>query len=221
MNSPRYTLITLFVVTSFAGLSVALWNTNRKLRQARHENTRLKFEVSEFRRDLGYLEIGDESKIHAIALPTVEDLTWRWRIYSPRNLELHWGFGGISSEGLDAEFARECGFLEEGEQVLTCAVRKTEQGEWLLVRQTSLDQSTNGVGLPRGCQLWFTEQRGVAFAVSGVGFTQVVSEPSDPLVLLRQREHGFTENTNEVKNDPPAKMRDGLLIWLAPRSRRR
>ena len=217
---PRYPLSALFVILSFAGLGTGLWSTNRELTRVRQENDRLKHEVSKFRREMGHLEITDDKKIHAIALPSLEDLTWRWRIYVPQSLELHWGFDEISNEGLHARYAKVGARLREGEQVLTCAIRKSAHGDWLLLCQSSPDNNKTGVGLPDGCEPWFTEQRGVAFDVSGVRFTQVVSEPSEPLVLLRQREHGFNERSNDIRKEPPTKKRDGLLLWIAPRSKR-
>ncbi len=33
--------------------------------------------------DAGYLDVTDESKYHAIAVPTYDDLTWRWRVWLP------------------------------------------------------------------------------------------------------------------------------------------
>jgi len=221
----RYSLASLFVIVTFAGLGAGLWSVNRKLTHVSLENVHLKYELSVLRREVGYLEITDEKKIHVIALASLEKLTWRWRIYIPRHdLELHWGFGEISSEGLHTRYAKVGGYLQEGEQVLTCAIRKNAQGEWSLICQSSLHHDTTGVSLPDGCEPWFTERRrrngAFGYAVSGVSLWQVVRSPSEPLVLLRQREADYGEDVNDVKKEPPAKKRDGLLLWIAPRGRR-
>ena len=91
------------VIVSVLGLVTGWWSTYRNLTMSRIENARLKYDLSSLRRETGYLKITDENKIHAIGLPSLDNLTWRWRIYIPRkrsDLELHWGFGEIAREAL-------------------------------------------------------------------------------------------------------------------------
>jgi hypothetical protein len=218
----RYPLSILFVVVTFVGLGVGVWSANHKLRQAHLDNARLRYELSELRRETGYLEVTDPQTLHVISLPCLEELTWRWRIHVPDNhLELYWGFNGIAGEGIEAQYTKLGCQLQQGEQVLTCAIRRdtldidTEQG-WQLVCQSSLGQMTTRVDLPRGCQPWFTNSQSVGFAVSGVGLEPVASDPAEPLVLLRQRRVDFGEKVHQVKREPSAKKREGLLLWIAP-----
>jgi hypothetical protein len=188
------------------------------------ENLRLQAELSALRREMGYLEVTDSQKIHAMALASLEDLTWRWRLHVPDSGHvLHWGFNGIPSEGIEAAHTRVGFHLSPGRQSLTCAIRRDTTGDqdsWDLICQSSLDQATMKVSLPQGCRPWFTERQSVAFAVSGVGIETVVCSSSEPLVLLRQRRIEFSENVNKVKIEPPSKKRDGLLLWIAPRKNR-
>ncbi len=224
IKTVRFSLATLLVIVTFAGLGLSLWSTGRSLRQANLENLRLEYELSELRREVGYIDVTDTGKIHAIARPSLEDLTWRWRIYVPHNdFELHWGFNGISSEGIDAQYTSMGGWLEQGQQELTCAIRRDDtdgQDRWTLICQSSLGHAKTGKGLPDGCNPWFTEQRSVCFAVSGVGPDPVLGSASEPFILLRQRLHDFGEKSHQVKAEPPAKKRDGLLLWIAPRDNR-
>jgi hypothetical protein len=222
IRNVRYLLSILFLVVTFVGLGVGVWSANHKLRQAHLDNARLRYELSELRRETGYLEVTDPQTLHVIALPSLEELTWRWRIYVPNaHLALHWGFDGIASEGTGAQYTKLGCQLQRGEQVLTCAIRRdakvieAEQG-WQLVCQSSLDHATTRVDLPRGCQPWFTKQQGVAFAVSGVGMEPAANSPEEPLVLLRQRRFTFGEKVHQVKRESPAKKREGLLLWIAP-----
>jgi hypothetical protein len=62
-----------------------VWSANHKLRQAHLDNARLRYELSELRRETGYLEITDPQTLQAIAVPCLEELTWRWRIHVPNN----------------------------------------------------------------------------------------------------------------------------------------
>ena len=222
MQKVRYRLSSLFVIVAFVGLGVGLWSENHKLRQANLDNARLRHELSELRREIGYIDVADTGKIHAIARPSPENLTWRWRIYLPHsNFELHWGFNGISSEGIDSQYTRVGGQLEQGQQELTCAIRRDDtdgENRWQLICQSSLGHATTKVGLPDECRPWFTEQRSVGFAVSGVRADPVLGLPSEPFVLLRQRLHDFGEKSHQVKAEPPAKKREGLLLWIAPSS---
>ncbi len=223
MKLGRFSLATLFAVVVFAGLVASLWSANHRLAQVREENIRLMYDRDVLRQEIGYLDIGDDTtRMHAIALqPGLEPLTWRWRIYVPpgAGLVLNWGFDEIANEGLHAEYTKVGAHLDEGDQVLTCAIRKDPRdGDWLLVCQSSINGSRTSVSLPSGCQPWFTEQRGGYFAdVSERLDRQVTSSTSEPLVLLRQREFGPTENSNQVSSEPPDVKRDGILIWIAPR----
>jgi hypothetical protein len=107
IRNVRYPLTILFLVVTFVGLSVGVWSTNHKLRQAYLDNARLRYERTELRRETGYLEVTDPQTLHAIALPCLEELTWRWRIYVPNaHLALHWGFDGIASEGTGAQYTK-------------------------------------------------------------------------------------------------------------------
>lgn len=215
----RYPLASLFAIVTFVGLGVGVWSANLKLRQVHLDNARLRYELSELRRETGYLEVSDPQTLHVVALPCVEDLTWRWRIYVPNNhLELHWGFDGIAGEGIEAQYTKLGCRLQRGEQVLTCAIRRDakdgEQG-WQLICQSSLGHATTRLDLPDGCQPWFTSQQGVAFAVSGVGLEPEASSPWEPLVLLRQRRFNFGEKVHQVKRETSVKKREGLLLWIA------
>src|SRR4051812_23674389 len=50
------------------------------------ENKRLRAENTQLRNESAYLPIapGDENKVHAIKVPTLDSYTWRWRIYAPQ-----------------------------------------------------------------------------------------------------------------------------------------
>lgn len=221
----RYSLAAIILIVTFAGLVIGAWSANHRLRHANVENARLRYELSELRRETGYLEVTDPQQLHAVALPSLEDLTWQWRIYVPNitDFDLNWGFDGIAGEGIDARYTKRGASLSEGMQTLTCAIRrdlKDPELGWLLICQSSLNQAKMTVSLPRECQPWFTEQQGVAFAVSGIGMEPEAASTSEPFILRRQRRIEFSEDVHQVKREDSAIHREGLLIWITPRQRR-
>src|SRR5205085_1203153 len=47
-----------------------------RLKQATEENQQL-------RREAGYLEVTDKERIHALQVPTVENMLWKWKVHLP------------------------------------------------------------------------------------------------------------------------------------------
>src|SRR5688500_3942876 len=72
----RFTLRAFLLVSAFGALVLSHVITSQRLRRTEDE-------LIELRKEAGYLTIDDDARIHAVRLPTLEALEWRWRLYLP------------------------------------------------------------------------------------------------------------------------------------------
>jgi hypothetical protein len=128
MKLPRYSLRTLFVLVGLVALSAAFFVSYRQfqeIRQLREENAQLRGEVGELK-----IEEGTEDKLQAVAMPTSEDMVWKWRVHVPdrKNIYLTPHVGKINESGLPGQPGGTRMF--PGEYVITAAYRQDHNGVW-------------------------------------------------------------------------------------------
>jgi hypothetical protein len=92
---PRFSLLTSLLTLGLvaSGTMIAqLWIEVEPLRQ---EVKEIRAKNEWYRRNLGFYNIEDETKIHAVSMPTDAENTWKWRVFIPRGetVEAHctWG----------------------------------------------------------------------------------------------------------------------------------
>jgi hypothetical protein len=210
MAAPRFSLrhaLSLVAIIAFClsiGTSIRQFRENRLLRQ---ENTSLRNEVGKLT-----LEPGHEQQLHAIAIPSYEKLTWRWRIKVPDGMcsRVNTRVGDIPLIGFPKGLQ---GPELTGDCVLTVAVHQKKDKSWELfshvenVESGGMKTSTSTTSniLPENTQ-WLEKTDG-SFSASGVGNSTQVAVMNDPMQLLRSR---FTPIGIQPKTGP----RDGILVWL-------
>src|SRR5688500_10564334 len=84
LRRPRFSLLALIGLTTTIAMGIAIWLLYAEIVPLREENRRL-------RDELGELFVEDDTKVHAIAVRSTEDLVWKWRIWIPegRRYNIH------------------------------------------------------------------------------------------------------------------------------------
>jgi hypothetical protein len=195
---PRISILTSLLLITIAGMAIVIVQLWREVGPLRKE-------VRMLRDETGRLSIEDESKLHAIAVPSDDDLTWKWRIWIPANrvYVLRSVGGGIPTTGLP----RGGGSLridQPGEQVIAYRItRDPRNGQWF----GSLEAKTGSVGGDN--HLWVEWQTRMSTS-AGVGTTTQSFEANERVELIRKR---ISQAADSRKIEDPSA---GFMIWLEP-----
>lgn len=197
---PRFSLLTLVLVTTIVALAVSVGLLYREVGP-------LRIEVKRLRAEVGELDVRDKSKIHAIQVPSGSKLEWKWRIWIPEGItySLRSSGGDIPKEGFP-EFGGTMYLREPGEHVIRYVIeRDPKRDGWA----GKLVHDSGSVG--SNPQPW-VEWSSWTGSGGGVGSTTEVFEPGDRVVLARQR----YENGDNPPKDPNGPL-PGFMIWLESR----
>ena len=202
----RFSLKTLFLVLLFVSLAASNLFTSYRLKQLHEENLAL-------RKETGRLVIKDPAKLNVVAVPTFEDLTWRWRVHVPEGSRQRIALSGgqIPVTGFSGSFSAT--HLPAGDYLLTAVVRRNHLDKWTLtvghsggavstsVADEHADWLGDGPGVSRG---WSTSQAGQSDAE--------LRGPGEKLTLLRLRVMvPSADGKSSHSIDEPS---DGVLIWI-------
>ena len=204
----------LVVVLAF-GVALSVWLSKHeadKNQLLQAENASLRAEI---RAQLGELEIDDSNrdKLQAIAIPTLDPMTWKWRLYVPagQTFWINFIIVGVSDTNIPAA-GDSCGPLVPGEQIVTVALRKdesaTDRWRWI-IRCGNLE---TGPVLEGKLAEWIPRPSNINANFAGYkGQTGAVSH--QPLELLRYRSFPFPQpnKPGPTEMSGPA---DGILIWI-------
>ena len=198
----RFSLKAFLLLLFIGSLVASNLFTSWQLRQLREENAQM-------RKDLGRLVIEEPNKLNIVAVPTYEDMLWRWRIYVPKGQSLH--LCSVSQDipmtGIPANFSSS-GPMEEGEYVLTAAIRPDRKGSWQIT--VSGPHSSSGIGIADDRAQWLSGNVGWSTEQAGTPAAQV-SDLSQPMVLLRVRAMKQTAPGSSSTTTEPS---DGVMLWL-------
>ncbi len=214
---PRFSLLTLLLLTTIIALSLALW-------QVGSEVVPLREEVHQLREETGRLVVDPEFKdrIQAIGVPNFTAMTWKWKVYLPPNqkyvLKIKWN--DISSEGLpqsQSSVRAIGGRGVDGEWTITCAIRRNPKNtRWDIVTEydvAAIASYSTRRSIPQDAEQWIDSPE-VGSSTSGVARQQVVVANSDSLVLLRWR---LMEKVSPTTSKTPKGPARGLMIWIEPK----
>jgi hypothetical protein len=218
----RFSLLTAILLTTIAGMGVALWRLNGELAPLREEVLRL-------REEQGRLTIADPNKIYAIRVMTEEPNAWRWRVYLPPHQKyllhtrLHtipgrqlnmtadaWrqrlleARSGSSTNAPNGEFFVETRLLRDAQQ----------PGKWTL--HYRFGDSLGSVGAE---MKWLDDRRvwSMSSEVDWTQQTELSASAGLDLFMLRQGDlkettgGGYTVTNPSSLNDTP-----GVMLWITP-----
>ena len=79
----RFSLRTILLLVVIIALGVAQIVAMRRVREVTAVNRRLAEENEKLRGEVGYLEVDDRTKVQVVRIPTLDEFTWRWKVYLP------------------------------------------------------------------------------------------------------------------------------------------
>jgi len=202
----RFSLKTLILSLLFGCLVGSNVFTSYRFKRLHDENVAL-------RKETGRLVVKDPAKLNVVAVPTYEDLTWRWRVHVPPGVgeRICLATQQIPGQGHDTGGSLSA-TLPPGDYLLTATVRRNHHGQWSLIvghaggsNMSNINEQSAGWLEPRpGANGWSASQAGQNDAT--------VREPGTQLDLLRLRVMVQSPDGKSASNtDEPA---DGLLIWV-------
>ena len=204
----RFSLRGLLLATFLVAICISYWLKHRTLveTQAALEN---------LRNEVGELTIGDEDLLHAIAIPSFEGMTYRWRIHLPtdRKFSLKTAYGMIPESGLPDKEAckidtRPLDAASVGEQfIFSVAVNQNHLGQWQLVR----DDGTRNLAwrIPDDQAKWLQTTSGHNWRQAGDGET-VSADENESFFLIRLRKSKKVPGGSTVDMQPT----NGILVWI-------
>lgn len=198
---PRFSLRAFLLLLFIASLVASNLFTAWQVRQLREENIQM-------HKELGRLVVSDPSKVHLLAVPSHEDMLWRWRIYVPkgRSLKLFVSTQDVPQEDFPTNYVT--GPLKEGEYLLTAAIRRDRNGKWQAA--VAGPQTSYSVGIADDHTAWLSGGGGWVTSQAGADSTEVFST-DQPCELLRVRSaKKLPPNGSTIAPDPT----DGLLLWI-------
>jgi len=220
---PRVSLLTLMLLMTIVTMGAALWKLNSEL-------VPLRVEVRELREEVGRLTIVDQTKVHAIAFPGYQPLTWTYRVFLPpeRNYVAACKINDLPLSGTLPQCSSPPSFsgkpsgksncqslgLTPGEHLITLVFSKDTQGDWRfsLYRRGSifdpggkLEDEHGGYSFALDAQ-WLPSWEGIG---GGVSEEMSVVAPDRPLVLLDIRPIRGAVRGGD-------KSTEGVIVWIEP-----
>lgn len=203
----------MLLLTALIAVTISHLQTSSQL-------SRVKAELTALRNDVTVLDADDDSRIHAIALPTYGPMQWRWKIQLPRDgtYRLRYALDQIPESGLPQKSQPiDDAFLDSYAKPLKGGVPFTfDVGIFKDVNDSWQFQSNNGARGPRipihNHPNWLDAKTTVGWGSTVFGTNQTVSaDRESPLILLRHRKlKSLSSSASTVDLSPT----DGLLIWI-------
>ncbi len=218
----RFSLKSLFVITTIIGLTVALWAQSRTNRSLREEVAPLREKNRDLQNQLGQFPEVDPKQVQVMLVDSSTGW-WRLRIHLPegRKYRMHHASGHMPVrelpcpewfENAEIQHGRSSSSVESGEFSLDIRVRKRD-GEWIL-EATRLDESHDryGQGLSRRHAEWLDDRR--TWDVRSVGRNAKVIAPGEPIVLFSLYRGVLKEFERAYSSSPAQGIADGMIVWI-------
>lgn len=210
----RFSLRAFLLLLFIASLVGSNLFTSWQLHDAREQ-------IMQLNKDLGRLVVADVDidKVNFVAVPSYEDLLWRWRLHVPKGMSLyvHLGVGEIPLNGIPQLSGSSSGPIEEGEYLMTAAIRRNRENKWQFTVERKRDiqggslSASSSVSIAGQYAAWLTGEVGFGSSMAGAGGSTEVSDLSRPFELLRVRSFKKTSPGSSASTAQPT---DGVLLWL-------
>ncbi|HUE73718.1 MAG TPA: hypothetical protein VMP01_22760, partial [Pirellulaceae bacterium] len=213
----RFSLWTLFIVVAVACVAAAWYGMRKREREALAKVAALaaqietqQAEINRLRAEIGFLTIGDRTKVHALAQRSLNDYHWRWRVYLPpgKPWRLCQALGRIPRQGFK-EIPHASGTIDDGEFTIEAFIGRDVDGQRRLVVATPSIRNSQSLD-----EAQFQELIKAGFSTTGIGFTRMeVLDPKAPILLLRLRQHEpipGSPGSFRTSDEPEF----GFMLWL-------
>jgi hypothetical protein len=213
----RFSLRTFFLFLFFAcliGSNIFTASRNKRLNQELNEKTQL---IDKLQAELGHLVITDPKKLHAVAIPTYEALTWRWRLHVPTEgkYRIRLATHEIPENGIPTSpYAVD---LKGGEYEFTAAIRKGGNDDWAMNMVFAEQLPSGGRSSLRHTSpmtpedsKWAAEGSGSSTGQAGLFGTASVNR-GETMELLRIRAMKKARGGSSSTVPEPS---DGVIIWI-------
>jgi hypothetical protein len=202
-------LLTAMLLITIAGMAI-------KIVQLRLEVDPLRRDLRTLRKAIGQLSIDDASQVHAIAVPSLDSLTWRWRVWIPqgRDVTLHYQCGNVPRKGVPSK--RNSVTLPSGEQSITLSAMQT--GIRASDIEVTLDTSGGLVGESthsRDRWLLGSKEDSYRTAFEGVPWTTYVASENEKVIVLKRFRVGEEMSGEELSQSD--ELTPGFIVWLEQR----
>lgn len=214
----RFSLRAFLLLLFIASLVGSNLFTSWQLHDAREQ-------IMQLNKDLGRLVVADVNidKVNLVAVPTYEDLLWRWRLRVPKGMSLyaHLGVGEIPPKGIPQLSGSSSGPIEEGEYLMTAAIRRNRENKWQFTVERKRDfqggtaSASSSVSIADQYAAWLTGEVGFGSSMAGGGGSTEVSGLGRPFELLRVRSF---KTTSPGSSASTTQATDGVLLWLTKAS---
>ncbi|TWT90615.1 hypothetical protein Mal64_10090 [Pseudobythopirellula maris] len=199
-TGPRFSLLSLLVLTAITVLVAVLWVELREVGPLRREVRRL-------REQSGLITVDDRTRPHALMLKSDSPFEWRWLVWLPESsgAVVRVANGGVPITGLPAEADDELPIRTTQEPlVVSYRIHRDPVDNWLYGTLSAEGR----VAIEVGDDLAWPEFSPKVFLRGGVTEKTQSFAPGKPVELLRLR---AAETTNVRMIPNPA---DGVMIWL-------
>lgn len=161
------------------------------------------------RGDVGLLDIGDRTKVHAVGINDADLHSWRWRVYVPANKRINLCYA--TEERNPNTYPRNRGMmrLNPGEHIVAASLFQDGAGKWrLAVGAPSAIVDSFG-----GKHVLATPSPAAMSSYSVAGKTEVMPD-NEPVLLIRliakRMPPGEAAAWSHINSDTG----DGFQIWL-------
>ncbi len=210
-----FSLLTILLLLTIAALGISHVRMMWQLDANNEAMAAMEAELTELRKETGYLEITDEKLVHVVAAPTHEDLVWRWKVFVPKDLVMQSHSKVAQSTGGSMSSTSR---LNEGENLIELAIYRGPEGEWKqkITRISGPSTSSSSSKLPEEFMKWMgnssTSSSGLLRAEGTKTF-----QPDETITLLKLTAHSRTQA--DPKTGEPGKESEEsteVSAWLAP-----
>ena len=226
--------MTLLLLGTIAGLSLAVWKLGSQVRPMKQELKRLRNEV-------GQLHIEDPTKIHVIAVETYEDDVHKFRIYVPDAPSYHLRHAAFNlpKEGIPElpAMKRPDYPLESGQYLVTVRLeRRFDRKTGEPIKSINMDMkiesaaghdfsstTSANIGISEANNDWIVsgETGTPKFVMRKIGREVEVIDSDEPAVLLRIRAGEITRLNKDKEGRPTSwsvgqleEPCDGFMLWI-------
>lgn len=221
-GSPRrnrwtsFSLLTILLLLTIAALGVSHVRMSWQLDENNQAMATMEAELTQLRKETGYLEITDEKLVHVVAAPTHEDLVWRWKVFVPEGVTIKSHMQVKQSTGGSTTGTSR---LQEGTNQIELAIYRGPEGQWkqklTVVRGPSTSSSSSD--LPEEFMSWLNNAMTSSSGLLNAEGTKTF-QPDQEITLLTMTARG------RVKPDPETGERSKQLTeesteitaWLKP-----